>query len=89
MGCYATASVRLRATLNNNVSLSIKENGLFCVKVLSDKIHLFALLHADVDITFLLLSFICVIAVKWVPNCVWEIQDTHFLFTHVDLQIQF
>jgi len=61
------------------VSLSIKERHLFCVGVLPDQTYLFAVLHADVDITFILHSFICVIDIKWICNSVQWVQETHFL----------
>lgn len=69
------------------MSLSIKKRGLFYVTVLSDKIHLFAVLHADVDVNFLLISFTCAVDIKWTPNGFRGIQDM-FSLVHVDLQIQ-
>lgn len=65
------------------MSLSIRKRGLFSFTGLSDEIHLFAALHANVDITFLLISFTCALAVEWAPNSLWDMKDT-FSFVLVD-----
>lgn len=67
--------------------LSVKKRGFFSVSGLPHEIHLFAVLHADVDVTFLFISFPCAMAVEQTPNGVWGTQDT-FYFVHTDLQIQ-
>lgn len=61
--------------------------GLYCVKVLSDKIHLLVFLHADIDNTFLLfhLRYCCKMGTKLYTGD----SGLMFSFIHLDLQFTF
>lgn len=61
--------------------LSIRKRGLFSFTGLSDEIHLFAVLHPDVDITFLLISFTCAMLLNGHLKAYGAFR-IHFLDTH-------